>query len=249
MLAVLKSEFRKLLTIRSTYLVTLGVLGLAAFLDFVAAQQQGSIIASPAYMHDTAIYLGINLFATFAAVIAILHVAHEYRYNTITYTLTTANRRMKVFLSKTLVVMTYSLVIGALVMLVSYWAAKWGFAVKHVSVVPQHLAMWPLVWQSGAYILGNALIGMLLALLIRSLVGAIVAFFFLPVVEQLLMLLMHDNVKYLPFNTLSQFGVTAGAGPGVKTPLSPLHALGLFAVYLVVLYVVTSVLFVKRDAN
>lgn len=249
MLTALKSEFRKLLTIRSTYFVTGGALLLAALLNFIAAQQQGSTIMSPLYMHDTAIFLGVNLFATFASVIAILHVAHEYRYNTIIYTLTTVNRRLKVFLSKTAVVMTYSVLIGALIVLVSYWAAKWGFAVKGVTVVSQHLAIWPLIWQSAAYILGNSLIAMLLALLIRSLVGAIVAYFFLPVIEQLLTLLMHDNVKYLPFDTLNQVGVTSTAGPGIKTALSPLHALGLLAIYVVVLYVVTLVLFIKRDAD
>lgn len=249
MLAVLKSEFRKLLTIRSTYFVTLGTLLLTALLNFIAAQQQGSSIMTPLYMHDTAIFLGIDLFATFAAIIAILHVAHEYRYNTITYTLTTVNRRLKVFLSKTTVVVAYSLLVGALVVLVSYWAAKWGFAVKNVTVVSQHLDLWPLIWQSAAYILGNSLIALLLAMLIRSLVGAIVAYFFLPVIEQLLTLLMHDNVKYLPFNTLNQVGVTSSTAPGVKEALSPLHALGLFAIYLVVLYVVTLVLFIKRDAN
>ena len=249
MLSVLKSEFRKLLTIRSTYLVTLGTLALAALLNFIAAQQQGSSIMTPFYMHDTAIFLGIDLFATFAAIVAILHVAHEYRYNTITYTLTIVNRRIKVFLAKTTVIIAYSLLIGALVVLVSYWAAKWGFAVKHVTVVAQHLAMWPLIWQSAAYILGNSLIAMLLALLIRSLVGAIVAYFFLPVIEQLLALLMHDNVKYLPFNTLNQVGVTSTAGPGIKHALSPIHALGLLAIYLVVLYAVTLVLFIRRDAN
>lgn len=112
MQSILKSEFRKFLSIRSTYLVTLVTLALTAALTFIVARQQNQVIDNPWFMHDTGIFLGIGIFATFAGILAILNVAHEYRYNTITYTLTVSNSRLKVFLAKTIVVTAYSLLIG-----------------------------------------------------------------------------------------------------------------------------------------
>lgn len=249
MFSIIKSEFRKFVTVRSTYFVTAGTLALTCLISFIVAQQQGTLIDSASYMQTNAIFLGISMLATFAGILAILHVAHEYRYNTITYTLTAANRRIKVFLAKALVVTVYALIAGVLVGFASYWAARWGISIKHVSIVDQSLPVWPLIWQMGAYVLANTFVAFLLAWLTRSLVASIVAFFFIPVVEQLCSLFMHDNARFLPFSLMDQFTANSGTQAMFQQTLSPIKAVGIFSAYLAITTAVTIFLYTRRDAN
>lgn len=101
MLAALKSEFRKFLTVRSTYIVTGLIIAAVAFFSIYVFGYQFGIATpdNPRYLYDV-IYNVIGIFVTFSAILAILLVTHEYRYNTINYTLTSSRSRVKVLLSK-----------------------------------------------------------------------------------------------------------------------------------------------------
>ena len=249
MFATLKSEFKKLLTVRSTYFLSLFVLLFASFLAIYAFgyKADAASLKDPSYISST-IYNILGIFTIFSSIIAILLVCHEYRYNTISYTLTAARSRLSVLASKLIVAVAYTLIIGLAVTLIAYAGVKLGVGLRHGAVLgAQHLPLWDTLWHYGAYVLGYGCVALILALLTRSVVVAIVALFVVPTIEQILAnTLMKTTGQYLPFRSLDAIAHTSivdGRG------LTHLAALGVFAIYLAVLGTVAVVLFVKRDAN
>src|SRR6266536_1435332 len=118
MIATLRAEFRKLLTVRSTYIIALIAFALLGFVAFyiegfkngkeqVTAPGANLFLAGSIMQHST--LLGI-----FGAIVALLLFTHEYRYNTIMYTLTIANSRSKVLIAKIITVLAYVLVLVVL---------------------------------------------------------------------------------------------------------------------------------------
>lgn len=248
MLATLKSEFRKLLSVRSTYILTsLVVVAVGLIAYFLLGREQEAMAASnPSFMYDV-MYTSIAFFATFATIVAILHMTHEYRYSTIGYTLTASRSRVRVIMAKAIVLVSYALVVGAFVALLGGLLAKAGIESTGTMVATQTVDLWTIVWQLGAYVIGYTLVGLLLGMLVRSVVGAIVVFFTFPIVEQMLTLLLKENTKYLPFHSLDSIAATVQfQGPSA---LSNTAALGVFALYFAATALVATVLFVKRDAN
>jgi ABC-type transport system involved in multi-copper enzyme maturation permease subunit len=120
---VLRAEFRKILSVRSTYVITAVALLLTAFLSFYvqgfkryeliipSKSAESLFLASTIMQHAST--LGI-----FCAFIAVLLMTHEYRYNTIVYTLAASNSRSKVLAAKIIsilvVVFFISLIITAI---------------------------------------------------------------------------------------------------------------------------------------
>lgn len=250
MLATLKSEFRKLLSIRSTYILTSVVIVAVGLISYflLGREQEAMAASSSLFMYDV-MYTSVAFFATFATIIAILHMTHEYRYSTIGYTLTASRSRVRVIVAKAIVLMSYALVGGTVVAVLGGFLAKAGIESTGVSVAAQTVGLWTTVWQLGAYVIGYTLVGLLLGMLVRSVVGALVIFFTFPIVEQMLTLLLKDNTKYLPFHSLDSIASTAGQAYTAPGALSNPAALGVFALYFAATSLVAIVLFVRRDAN
>ncbi|HET8709544.1 MAG TPA: hypothetical protein VFL85_04685, partial [Candidatus Saccharimonadales bacterium] len=83
----------------------------------------------------------------------------------------------------------------------------------------------------------------LLAVLVRSQVGAIAALFLIPgVIEQLLMRLLKEKSIYLPFTALHS---VINFDPKISDIKSAL----VFGAYLVVGWIIAWIIFLKRDAN
>lgn len=249
MIASLKSEFRKLFTVRSTYILTGFTLLLVTFLSiFVFGYKESSQkAASPIFMADT-LYNMLGMFVTFAVIIAILHVCHEYRYSMINYTFSSARSRLTVLMSKTIVLLGYTLVFGFITLLIAYFGAKLGLDIKNASLVPQQLELATIAWQYLSYAWGYVLTGIILGVIIRSLVGAIVASFLLPTIEGILSLILKGNTKYLPFRSLD--AVAATPNPAFPIEMLPhTTALGVFSIYIVIFSAIAVFLFVRRDAG
>src|SRR5258708_7634109 len=115
MIASLKSEFRKLLTVRSTYFITCLVTALVIFIAFYIEGWR----LTPVGLRDpnqlTGDVFGALNLTIFGAIVAILLMTHEYRYNTILYTLTNSNSRTRVLFSKVIVVSAYALLLGVII--------------------------------------------------------------------------------------------------------------------------------------
>lgn len=244
MLSTLYSEFRKLISIRSTYIVSALSLLIIGGLSFYGTGLKGGPHFSPHTLQAGA-NDALGLVGIFVGIIAILIITHEYRYNTIAYTLTESNNRMKVLLSKMIIGAGYALLMALLAIGVSMSTIILGVHIAGNELGPQILDAYSLLWKSAAYMIGTAWFGMALGFLFRSQVMAIVAYFVVPTIEALLQALLKVNKNYLPSSSQEQI-LQYLPMPG---SYSPLASLGVFALYLVGAWIVASVLFVKRDAN
>jgi ABC-type transport system involved in multi-copper enzyme maturation permease subunit len=251
MRSALKAEYRKLLTVRSTYIITAL---LTILVIFIASYIEGWRL-NAMQLRDPTQFAGdvtgaLNI-TVFGAIVAILLMTHEYRYNTIMYSLTSSNSRSKVLLSKFIVVSSYALFLAVLIGVLSPFMSSLGIHLHGHTLAPQTLHYWDLTWRSLFYAWGYGMAGFLLAALTRNQVASIVALFLIPDLgEQLLGLLLKHNTVYLPFSSLNQV-IRAGGGMGDpnSSNLSPGKAAIVYCIYLVVGGFIAWVLFLKRDAT
>jgi ABC-type transport system involved in multi-copper enzyme maturation permease subunit len=248
MMAEIKSEFRKLFTVRSTYFIFGFCLILLVFFGFYVTgwRIDHKDLLNPGTLAN-GVSSAVTTVSVFAALVAVLLVTHEYRYNTIMYTLTASNNRSKVLLAKILVISSFALVFAAFFGVLSPIATVLGVHAHNLKLVPQTFHYSTLIWQCLFYGWGYSMAGLIIAALIRNQVGAIITLFIAPgVVEGLLSLLLKNNTVYLPFSSLS---TVIGQGMNYHNTITPFHAALVFCVYLVVGYAVTWFLFLRRDAN
>ncbi|HEU4914848.1 MAG TPA: ABC transporter permease [Candidatus Saccharimonadales bacterium] len=244
MLATIKAEARKLLTVRSTYFIVAFALLLAGFVAFYAiGYKSGSVI--PENGIQRAVFDVISVVPIFLAIIAILLITHEYRYNTISYTLTSSNSRMKVLLAKLLVVSVFT--IAATLVFVAWIAAVTLLGVHMAGhrLLPQNFDYLEVLWKSVLFMVTGSLAGLVIGFLSRSVVFAIVAYFLIPTtVEPILNSLLKVNANYLPFMAQSQILID-----DMPKAFSPLASAGVFTAYLAGAWIVAAILFVRKDAN
>jgi len=249
MISAIKAEARKLLSVRSTYFIFAITLALMIFFLFYITGWR----AAPADLHNpatlaVAIASAVNAVSIFAALAALLLFTHEYRYNTIMYTLTAANNRNKVLAAKVLVVSVFALVFTGVVILLSPLLVEIGLHAHHLTLVTQILPWHSLLWQCLFFGWGYSMAGLVLAGLIRNQVGAIITLFVGPsTIESLLGLLLKKNTVYLPFTALHN---VIGQGRDItQGTITPVHAAYVFGAYLLGTWIVAWALFLRRDAN
>lgn len=248
MIAELKAELRKLFTVRSTYYFIGFVLVLVLVLAFYASgwRIDKLDLLNPNTLYNDAAGT-INFISIFPALIAILLVTHEYRYNTIMYTLTLSNNRNKVLLSKILVMSGFAIVFALIFAFLSPLVSVLGVHAHHLKLVPQTWHYGRLVWHCLFYVWGYTMAGLVLGVLIRNQVGALVALLIGPdTIEGLLSLLLKKKVVYLPFSSLHE---VIGMGENFNKTISPLKGAFIFCCYLIVAWAVAWVLFLQRDTN
>jgi ABC-type transport system involved in multi-copper enzyme maturation permease subunit len=249
MITNLKAEFRKVFSVRSTYVILVFVFLLEILFAFYTSGWR--IGAHDLHNPNTLandITSAVNAVSIFVALIATLLMTHEYRYNTIMYSLTFSRSRSRVLLAKILVVsavaIVFTIVVGGLSPLLSVLGAH----ANHLKFAPQTLHYGTLIWQNLFFGWGYAMAGLLIAALIRNQIGAIVTLFIAPsTVEALLGLLLKKNTVYLPFSALHTV-IGQGMGDYVHA-ITPTHAAEVFMTYLIGGWIIAWILFIRRDAN
>jgi ABC-type transport system involved in multi-copper enzyme maturation permease subunit len=266
----LRSEFKKLLTVRSTYILMLGFLLLGSFVSFYVHGYKDSGLPnftghSPKDQAGAALFLAStitsipNVLSVAAAIIALLLLAHEYRYNTIVYTLTASNSRSKVLASKIIaifsLVFVYTIISTAIMLaLVVAGVHASGHSLPHQDINYLHFFV-KCVFFTEAF----AMAGLLFIALIRNQVGAIAALLILPnTIEGLLSLLLKSHSVYMPFMALQQ----VVQAPVIQVPgappahpdnnlgtLTPIKGALVYLCYLVAAWAVAWYLFLRRDAT
>ena len=291
MIPTLKSEFKKLFTVRSTYFVTLLMIVLASLFTYLgtsrvyedmqppteeqmSAPQEAPSEAQQQELKDQQfiepkltnklpkntilnhMQSAAGLIGLLAAVVAILLMAHEFRYNTITHTLTASNNRSKVLISKIIVTITYTVVLTLLalgtVVIVTYAAV----AIKDLILPAQDYDWIYVLSRLLAYTVGYSLLGLALITLVRNLTAGMVLLFFLPLIEQIAGGIMQsqnlDWAKYLPVTALTEVASVGFVGetlPDDFITTSVTSSLVSFGIFLVVLWIASWYLFIRRDAN
>jgi ABC-2 type transport system permease protein len=249
MFAEIKSEFRKLLTIRSTYILSLISSALIVLIAFYFNGYKGNTGSPSANLEANAIESIITgtipIAAVFVSIIAVLFMAHEYRYNTIMYTLTANAHRTQVFVSKALTIMIFSIVFGLLSAVFTVACYMIGLALRDASLPAQNFDVLVYVAKIAFYFACHGLVGYLLAALTRSLVGAIAALFLIPtMIEPMFASFLKDDARYLPFGVIDSIM----GNSIVPNAFSPGSASLVAGVYLFVFSLLTWLLFSRRDA-
>lgn len=245
MLNTIKAEFRKLYTIRSTYFVSALGIVLMGFVSFYVEGFRGEASLLQPDKIQNLMLSSANLLSLFAAIVAVLLIAHEYRYSTIMYTLTSSNSRTKVLIAKLIALLAHALCYTVIGVALSVLLMYIGMSFKDMSLYATQTIAWgDVIWRSLFVVLSYASLGLLLGLLFRNVVGAFITLFMMPAtVEPLLGLLLKDNVKYLPFHASDQ--VINATNNGLSHGTAAL----VFGGYLAVGYIVAWILLLKRDAN
>jgi len=265
MISQLKSEFKKIFTVRSTYgwiLLALVLVGIFAVYG-EGFNDASNLLKSKANGPGAGLFIAgtinqmANFIAIFGGIIALLLITHEYRYNTITYTLTASNSRSKVLFSKVLAIMGfvffYSVILGAMGLGMIYL----GLALSHNVLPHQDINYLTYVGKILFFSEAYALAALALGALIRNQVGAFASLFIIPgPVEALIGLLLKHNAVYLPFMALQeviQSPVLPGSHPARPEndtgSLTAVHGAEVFIVYLVIVWLITWYLFLKRDSS
>lgn len=247
MFSTLKSEFRKLLTVRSTYIIVLSSLVLVALFAGYGDGFRGtpaSLQMPGLFMHESAsamVFIGLIL-----AFAGLLSLGHEYRYNTIMYTLTSSNRRLKVLLAKVLAVSSFAAVTSLIVIFFAPLCTVIGAHLHGHPITPQQFDYWSTIWRGVFVGWGYAMYAFVLIAIMRNQVGSIVTFLLIPLIGENILGHIFPNVQqYLPFTALQ--AVVSPLGLGNHT--SSAHAALIALAYVAGGLVVGAVLFVRRDAN
>lgn len=245
MIRAILTEFRKVFSIRSTYVILLIALGLEIFFAFYATGYRASAAdaKNPLYLAGE-VSNAVSFLSLFCAIVGVLLVTHEYRYNTIMYTLTSNGSRTRVFVSKVFVISVFAAVFAAVYGMLSPLLAKLGMQMHDITLAPQQFDTWDLLWRAVFTGWGFSMYAMIIAWIIRAQVGALAAMFLIPsMLEPLVSLLLKSNAVYLPFTALSAvFSV-------FSKELWYTHAAALCLLYIVIGWLVSWGLFLKRDAN
>lgn len=307
MLLQLKSELRKLLSVRSTYILLVIACAFISLFSYFGTSAQtyetakcestGQVIYTKDYSDERlqsaspeqicggtvtnvqqtsrqlpkekllfGLQESVPVMITLVGIILILLVAHEFRYNTINYTLTISNSRSKVLAAKLIVGAVFAIVTTLFAIGLSLAVTFAAISAKDLVLPAQDYDWLYVIGRHLVYGLAYALFTIGLAVLVRNLTMAIAAYFVLPTLDGILSMLLANRdiepTKTLPFTALDRFGnvasdiATGTANVGEKflntsqnLPATAWGALAVFAGYFVVLWVVTWVLFTRRDAN
>ncbi len=298
MLSTLKSDFRKILTVRSTYILVVIALFLTTFFTYlgtsaVSYQEQvsGKVTEQklpdgttesrpdpndpPVYVTKTERNLskeklisnlqeGVPVVTLFTTVVVVLFMAHEFRYNTIAYTLIAGRRRYVVLLSKLAVSATFITVVTLLAIGFTTAATFAAIGIKDLTLPAQDFNWLYIGARLLGYSLGFGLLGLAIITLVRNLTAGVAAIFVLPTLDAIAgALLSSRNIeatRVLPFSALDRIsGLTRDFTPqnmptdGItdvqRLPATVLGASFVFLLYLVALWLITWVSFLRRDAN
>ena len=251
-LNVVRSEFSKLFTVRSTYWMLLAAVvfnvglaaGLAAFVpDALSAEDQAAV-------DPTRLSLGgIHLSQIVFGMVGVFIITTEYGTGTIRSTLAAIPRRRSVLTAKALVSSAATLAFG----IASSFAA---FAVFQALLTGDGMrtslsdtGVLRAVIGGGLYVTVLGLLGLGLGAILRSSAGASAALFGLLFAPPLLVGLLPpawqaDIRPYVPMEAGSQIFI-AVAEPGA---LSPWQGFGIFTVYAVLALIGGFILIRRRDA-
>lgn len=240
----LKSEFIKLLTIRSSYIMAGVTTALVAVVSIATLLQQdlmGGEITSGTL--ETSLFGGVSVAAQLVAVFAVILIGHEYRYNIIHHTLIVTRSRSVVLLAKIITTLCYALVVTALAAFIGYIGSIIAFNFIEESAADQVIDVGKLILHSFIYVTGFTLIGLLLGLLFRTIVAPIVILILAPgTIEPLIGLLLDGEEKYLPFTSIQSLVV-----PGMEVDV--LRSVATISAYLVIGWAIAWYGFHHRDAS
>ena len=244
MIAEIRSEMRKTLTVRSTYIILgLGVALVALTNGWITGYksqlQGGDFIAG-------LITTSVQVSGFLLGLIVLLQVTHEYRHNTIYHTLTLGKNRTAVMLAKTIVATLAVLVGTALIAATGVSSGIIGRIISGQDIGPQVIPWIDTFARVSVYSWGAGMYALFIGLLVRHQAGALVLYLFgISIIEQFLTLILAKNAGYLPFRALESI-LLEGEITGV---FSYEKSMVVVVGWVIAFGLGAWALFVRRDAN
>lgn len=241
----LRAELRKLFSVRSTYIFVVAGIAISVFLSgFVFGYRDaGNAVTSADALQQSLMIGAVGVLVTVVSIIAILQVGHEYRYNTILYSLTNTRSRARLLIAKWLVVTVFSVAAALVAAALSYGAFYAGQALGGHNPIPQQFDVLDMTWRMVLSVAINVGFAFVIALLMRNLIAAVVVYLIAPgTIESLLAYLLKDGAQYLPFTAAGSILMPTGN-------MTLLTSVLVASAYAVVAGVIGYILFLKRDAN
>lgn len=289
MIPQIKAEFKKLLTVRSTYIVALMAVSLVVLFTVLmtsavpeeptqappgpsSSQQSRDANNNVKPQQNTVEYqpkmsknlpkntlssnfeASVQTVSLLIAIVVILLMAHEYRYNTVVHTLTASNNRSKVIGAKILVGTIYAVTVTLIVILISFLATHLAVNIKGLNLLPQEIDWLYTVGRLLVFSVGYSLFGLALVVLLRNLTAAIVGVFLLPTIDNIISGILASHqvgiAKWFPFSALDRVA-NIGSHDGMPAFLqqSIPRATLVYTANLAVIWAIAWYLFLKRDAN
>jgi ABC-type transport system involved in multi-copper enzyme maturation permease subunit len=253
MIPALKAEIKKILTVRSTYGIGIFFLLLTGAISFYGVgYKAGPSDLNPHLFSDTLPNLpGVVAFA--GAFIALLLAAHEYRYNTIVYTLSASNSRTKVLVAKIIAAFSFTLIYSLAVTAICFGLMTAGVLAAGHTLPSQDINYLTYFAKTVFTCEAFALFGLLVPTLVRNMQASVAVLLIVPnTLEALIGSLVKSSEKWLPFRSLSQVTALQPTVPKGQAPhdmVSPARGAAIFAIYLIAGWLITWYIFLHRDAS
>lgn len=242
---VLKSELMKLLTIRSTYILLAIPVVLVGGITFWAEFKVGKGVTLSSEILRNTVLSVLGTMSLFLIITSVLNMAHEYRYNTIMYTLSNTKARWQVLAAKALVISGYAVVFSLVVSLVTVVAILIATNARGDSVALQGFNPFDVIWRGLFYSVGTVLFALVITVITRSIVAALALILVgINAIEVLVALVLPNNYQYFPLNALSSVITSAGG-----QYLEPSKGAVVTLIWLVFAWAIAAYLFITRDAN
>jgi ABC-type transport system involved in multi-copper enzyme maturation permease subunit len=252
---VMRSEWTKLRSVRSTVwslFATFGItVGLGAVFSwsYVNRYNQQSLTDRLTFDPTSRSLSGLFLDQLAIGVLGVLVISREYGTGLIRTTFTAVPQRRTVLAAKVAVFGAVSLIVSMLSVFVAFLVGQAILHSKNVGVSLGDPSVLRAVLGAGIYLTVIALLGLGIATIVRRTAGAIAVLVGLVLVFPLLTQALpspwnHDIAKYLP----SELGDALFSVRHSANHFSPGAALGVFAIWLIVTYVIATVLITRRDA-
>lgn len=218
MTSLIRAQLLGMHTLRSTYLVPVGLVALVAVIAYVELSDAGTKgLTTPTQLRD-GMMAGAGIMTALAlALLAATRVAGEYRYHTVTQRLLASPRRARVLTAELL---TY----GGVALIVAAATLGTALAIAQPLVASKHLTLGlsvGLVLSDLLVVVLFTMLGVIIAVISRSqpvAVGALIGGFF---AEKILGLFVGDGAAYLPYALLNPLlgfeGATISRGTAALT--------------------------------
>jgi hypothetical protein len=178
---VLASEWIKLRSVRSTYLVLLFGAAAAVGIGYLVAHADAthwatmSAAARAAFDPVSDSFTGLGLAQLAFGALGVLAISSEYTTGLIRTTVAAVPRRRAVIAAKAAVVGVVTLLAGEVIAFVTFFTAQWGLSAQHLNVTLAHPGALRGVLAAGFYLAVMAWVGLGLGAVIRHTAGAITA--------------------------------------------------------------------------
>lgn len=252
MTGLVAGEVRKLLTVRTTWVLTVlgwALVALSTSVFVFGEQFTGPFSGTDDQVAAAIQQIGAN--AMIVLIVAILLVTTEFRHGTMGRTLQLTPSRTRVLIAKLLTGAIYAVAFFVVSVVVVAVIVVIGASAQGVSlwVGPDTMAS---LWQGPIALVLNAALGVAVGALLRSQVVTItVALLWFFVAENLVNALLPEVGRWLPFQLLNSLflsdQVRAGAPDGMLLPPEPAVALVAFLGYVLLATAAAATLLRTRD--